>query len=120
MIAFRPLVLQAMLLKTYEANFEGECEPTKRQNAMIIALLPDQTFLDHFHKFSANFAFNEGLYIRGGSKINPKALEVKRLVRRPQFGRAVITKLLVDNQKEIMEKGEAEQDVAERMGNASI
>ena len=135
-IAYRPSVLLAMLLRTYQADFEGECEVlkadiypanhplAKRQNARIIALLPDQTFLDHLHKFPANFAFSAGfckrLYIRGGSRIDPKAPEAKKPAKRPRFGRAAITKLLVDNQKEIMEKGEAEQDVAERMGNASI
>ena len=97
---------------------------SKRQNARFIALLPDQVFLDHLQKFPANFAFNAGfckrLYIRGGSRIDPKASEAKKPTRCPRFGRAAITKLLVDNQKEIMEKGEAEQDVAERMGNASI
>ena len=135
-IAYRPAVLLAMLLRTYQSDFAGECEVlkadifpanhplAKRQNARIIALLPDQTFLDHLQKFPANFAFSAGfckrLYIRGGSRIDPKAPEAKKPTRRPKFGRAAITKLLLDNQKEILEKGEAEQDVAERMGQASI
>ena len=135
-IAYRPSALLAMLLRTYQADFAGECEVlkadiypanhplAKRQNARIIALLPDQTFLDHLQKFPANFSFNAGfckrLYIRGGSRIDPKAPEAKKTARRPKFGRTAITKLLIDNQKEIMKKGEAEQDVAERMGQASI
>ena len=134
-IAYRPAVLLAMLLRTYQLDFAGECEVlkadiypanhplAKRQNVRIIALLPDQVLLGHLQKFPANFAFNAGfckrLYIRGGSRIDPKAPEAKKPARRPRFGCAAITKLLVDNQKEIMEKG-AEQDVAERMGNASI
>ena len=135
-IAYRPSILLAMILRTYQKDFAGECEVLKadkfpsnhpyegKRNARIISLLPDQVFLDHLQKFPANFAFSAGfckrLYIRGGSRINPKDPQAKKPERRPRFGRAAITKLLLDNQKEIMKKGEEEQEVAERMGQATI
>ena len=96
----------------------------RKQNVRIISLLPDQKFLDQLYKFPANYAFEVGLckrlYIRGGSRIDPKDPTAKKAARRPRFGKAAIAKLLLDNNKEITKRGEEEQDVAEIMGQASI
>ena len=136
-IVYRPPILLAMLLRTSQSDFAGgECEVLKadkfqathpiirKQNARIISLLPDQKFLDQLYKFLANYASEAGLckrlYIRGGSRIDPKDPTAKKAARRPRFGKAAIAKLLLDNNKEIMKKGEEERDVAERMGQASI
>ena len=136
-IAYRPSIVLAMLLRTNQSDFAGgECEVLKadkfpanhpiirKQNARIISPLPDQKFLDQLYKFPANYAFEAGLckrlYIRGGSRIDPKDPTAKKATRRPRFGKAAIAKLLLDNNKEIMKKGEEEQDVAERMGQATI
>ena len=134
--AYRAPILLAMLLRTHQEDFKGQCEVlkhdkfpanhpiTKKQNARIISLLPDQEFLDHLQKFPNSFPFKAGfcnrLFIRGGVRIDPKDPEAKRVERRPRFGRAAISKLLLANQEEILRKGEAEQDMADKMEKTTI
>ena len=135
-IAYRAPILLAMLLRTHQEDFKGQCEVlkhdkfphnhpiTKKQNARIISLLPDQEFLDHLQKFPSSYPFKAGfcnrLFIRGGVRADPKDPEAKKVERRPKFGRAAISKLLLANQEEILKKGAAEQDMADRMEKAAI
>ena len=135
-IAYRAPILLAMLLRTHQADFKGQCEVLKhdkfpgnhpiikKQNARIISLLPDQEFLDHLQKFPSNYPFKAGflnrLFIRGGVRIDPKDPDAKKVDRRPKFGRAAISKLLLANQDEILKKGAAEQDMADQMEKTTL
>ena len=123
-------------MRTHQEDFKGQCEVlkhdkfpenhpiAKKQNARIISLLPDQEFLDHLQKFPANYPFKAGwlkrLFIRGGVRIDPKDPEAKKIEKKPKFGRNAISRLLLANQEEILKKGAAEQDMAERMEKTSI
>ena len=134
--AYRAPIPLAMLLMTHQEDFKGQSEVLrhdkfpanhpiiKKQNARIISLQPDQEFLDHLQKFPNSFPFKAGfcnrLFIRGGVRIDPKDPDAKKIERRPRFGRAAISKLLLANQEEILRKGEAEQDMADKMEKTTL
>ena len=131
-IAYRAPILLAMLLGTHQEDFKGQCKVlkhdkyphnhpiTKKQNARIISLLPDQEFLDHLQKFPSSYPFKAGFFNRLFIRIVPKDPEAKKIERRARFGKAAISKLLLANQDEILKKGAAEQDMADRMEKAAI
>ena len=125
-----------MLLRTHKADFDGKCEVLKadkfpvnhqivrKQNARIITLIPDQTFLDHLQKFPSNYPFSAGLckrlYIREGARIDHNDPEAKKIKKRPRFAKRAMERFLRSAHDELVAKADQEQEVAERMGRTNI
>ena len=94
----------------------------KKRGVRIITLLGDQDFLDSLYEYPPNYPFTasilRNLYIRGGSRRNPKDPLAQKPQGRTRMGKKALRRFVNGTSKEVLNK--AADDLTDKMSGANL
>ena len=91
----------------------------KQQGVWIITLQADQTFLDCLYEYPPNLPFQasvlRNLYIRGGTRWNPKDPKAQQPPGRTQLGKKALQKFLKGTANDVMDQTKEDDELTSKL-----